>query len=248
MRIKTPERVPAIFVEFADTLIEEFEVVEFFKMVATRTAELVAYSHSGVLIADERNDLQFMAASDGCTQSLELFQVQSHQGPGRDCFLRGVSVVNSDLQTANDRWPRFAPLAVAAGFRSVHAFPMRLRSEVIGSMSIFSADVGQLDPVDVRVIQSLVDVAMIGLLKKRAIARGEVETEQLQDELNRRIIIEQAKGVLAQIHGCGVDEAFNLLRSYCRDHNLLLSSVAKAVVTDPAEYPVLTATRFRTSA
>lgn len=240
MSIPTAERIADIFVEFADTLVEEFDVVDFLQMVTIRASELVEHSDAGILIADKQNVLQFMAASDERTELLELYQVQAHQGPCQDCFLLGTPVVNSDLQTADDRWPQFAPRAVAAGFRSVHAFPLRLRREVIGALNLFSTDAGQLDPADVRIIQALADVATIGLLQQRAIKRGDVLSEQLQGALNSRIIIEQAKGAIAQIHGCGVDEAFNLIRSYCRSHNLLLSMVAKGVVTNPSEYSDLT--------
>lgn len=240
MSTQTPDRVAEIFVEFADTLVEEFDVVEFLQMVAARAAELVAHSDAGILIADKNSFLQFMAASDERTELLELFQVQSQQGPCQDCYILGTPVINTDLREATDRWPRFAPRAVAAGFRSVHAFPLRLRQEVIGALNLFSTDVGNLDPSDVRLIQALADVATIGLLQERAIKRGEVLSEQLQGALNSRIIIEQAKGVLAQIHGCTVDEGFNLLRAYSRTHNLLLSVVAAAVVHEPQLYPGLT--------
>lgn len=240
MSIQTSERVAQIFVEFADTLVEEFDVVEFLQMVALRAAELVDHSDAGILIADKHGVLQFMAASDERTELLELFQVQSQQGPCEDCFRLGIPVINADLRSANDRWPIFAPRAVAAGFRSVHAFPMRLRQEVIGALNLFSTDVGILEPADIRLVQALADVATIGLLQERAIRRGEVLSEQLQGALNSRIIIEQAKGALAQIHGCSVDEAFTKLRTYCRANNLLLSTVANGVVTAPNEFLELT--------
>ena len=240
MSIQASERVAQIFVEFADTLVEEFDVVEFLQMVALRAAELVDHSDAGILIADKHGALQFMAASDERTELLELFQVQSQQGPCEDCFRLGTAVVNADLREANDRWPVFAPRAVAAGFRSVHAFPMRLRQEVIGALNLFSTEVGRLEPADIRLVQALADVATIGLLQERAIRRSEVLSEQLQGALNSRVIIEQAKGALAQIHGCSVDEAFTRLRMYCRSNNLLLSTVANGVVTTPGDFPELT--------
>jgi hypothetical protein len=181
-----------------------------------------------------------MAASDERTELLELFQVQSHEGPCQDCFLKAVPVVNADLRQATDRWPQFAPRAVAAGFRSVHAFPMRLRQDVIGALNLFGTDVGRMEPADVRTVQALADVATIGLLQERAVQRGVVLTEQLQGALNSRVIIEQAKGAIAQMRGCSVDEAFTLLRGYCRNNNLRLSAVAHAVVTDPLGIPGLT--------
>jgi GAF domain-containing protein len=176
-----------------------------------------------------------MAASDENTALLELFQVQNHEGPCLDAFNTAHPVVNADLAAATGRWPRFAPRATAAGFRSVHAFPLRLRSEVIGALNVFGADTGSsLDDADVPIVQALADVAAIGLLQERAIRRSEILTEQLQGALNSRIVIEQAKGAVAQAHGVSVDEAFGLIRGFARRHNRRLSEVAQAVVTDPA--------------
>lgn len=234
------ERVAEMFVEFADTLVVEFDLVEFLHMVTIRATEVVGSTAAGLLLADPQGQLQFMAASDERTEWLELFQVQAHEGPCQDCFRGGVPVVNADLRSASDRWPQFAPRAVAAGFRSVHAFPMRLRQEVIGALNLFGGDVGRLEPDDVRTVQAIADVATIALLQERAVRRGEVLTEQLQGALNSRVIIEQAKGAIAQMRSCSVDEAFTILRDYCRDHNLRLSEIARAVVTDAKPIPGLT--------
>ena len=165
--------------------------------------------------------------------------MQAHEGPCQDCYREGAAVINADLRDATVRWPRFAPRAVAAGFRSVHACPMRLRKEVIGALNLFGTDVGEMHADDVRVVQALADVATIGLLQERAISRGDVLSEQLQGALTSRVIIEQAKGAIAQMRGCSVDEAFDLLRSYCRTSRLGLSSVAHTIVTDPRGVPGL---------
>jgi len=234
------EKVAEVFVEFADTLVEEFDLIEFLQMVTARASDLVGSSAAGLLLTDPHGTLQFMAATDERAEMLELFQVQSHEGPCQDCFRDGVAVVNADLAKAVDRWPNFAPLAAAAGFASVHAFPLRLRREVIGALNLFGSHTGRMDPVDVRTVQALADVATIGLLQERAVRRGEVLTEQLQGALNSRIVIEQAKGALAQIHSCSVDEAFDILRKYCRNHRLGLGEVARGVVNDPRAFPGLT--------
>jgi AmiR/NasT family two-component response regulator len=128
-----------------------------------------------------------------------------------------------------------------AGFRSVHAFPLRLRNEVIGALNVFGDQPGiTLDATDVSIVQALADVAAIGLLQERAIRRGEILTEQLQGALNSRIIIEQAKGATAQARGVSVDEAFTLIRNYARRTNRRLSDVARTIVTDPTSLPDLT--------
>jgi transcriptional regulator with GAF, ATPase, and Fis domain len=234
-----PERIAEVFVEVADTLVDEFDVIEFLEMVTSRASELVGSSAAGLLLADEHGRLQFMAASDEQAHLVELFQVQSREGPCQDCYRLGTAVADEDLLNATDRWPSFAPKAVAAGFRSVHAFPLRLRREVIGALNLFGKEVGLIAPSDVRVLQALADVATIGLLQERAVRRGEVLTEQLQGALNTRVIVEQAKGAVAQLYQVNVDEAFQLLRTYCRRNNLRLSTVAQAIITDPGSAPNL---------
>jgi GAF domain-containing protein len=233
-------RVAEIFVEFADTLVEEFDVVEFLQMVTSRAAELVDSAAAGLLLADEQGRLQFMAASDERTELLELFQVQAVEGPCQDCYRQGTPVVNADLTTAQDRWPQFTPRALAAGFASVHAFPLRLRQQVIGALNMFGTREGDLDPADVQVIQALADIATIGLLQERAVREATVLSEQLQGALQSRISIEQAKGAVAQIHGVDVDVAFELMRRYARSHNQALSVVARDVILDPANVGELT--------
>ena len=232
-------RVAEVFVEFADTLVEEFDLIEFLQMVTTRASELVGSAAAGLLLADPHGKLQFMAASDERAELLELFQVQAVEGPCQDCYVTGSPVVNADLRTASDRWPNFAPRAVAGGFRSVHAFPMRLRQDVIGALNLFGTDVGGMQPDDIRTVQALADVATIGLLQERAVRRGEVLSEQLRGALDSRIVIEQAKGAIAQMHGCSVDEAFDLLRGYARNNHLGLSAFARDFVSDPSAFPGL---------
>jgi GAF domain-containing protein len=237
------ERLAEVFVEVADTLVDDFDLIEFLRTVTARAAELVDVAAVGLLLADAHGQLQFMAASDEETRLLELFQLQHHEGPCLDAFLSGTPVVNADLRTATHRWPVFAPHAAGLGFRSVHAIPLRLRSRVIGALNLFGADAGSLEPEDVRVVQALADVATIGLLQEQTIHRGEILTEQLQGALNSRVIIEQAKGALARTHDIDVDRAFDLLRTYARNHNRKLVELAHAVLTDPTSVPDLTRRR-----
>ena len=234
-----PERLAEVFVEVADTLVDDFDLVEFLQMLTTRTSDLLGVSTAGLLLADQRGRLQLMAASDERTSMLELYQLQTREGPCLDCFTQGVAVIGADLEKATERWPRFAPHAVEAGYRSVHAFPMRLRDEVIGALNLFSDKSGDMDPADARVVQALADVATIGLLQERTVRRGEVVTEQLQTALKSRVVIEQAKGALAQIWACSTDEAFEMLRRYARARRLGLTDVAYKVTADPRSLPEL---------
>jgi transcriptional regulator with GAF, ATPase, and Fis domain len=234
MTTVSAQRLATIFVEVADTLVDEFDLIEFLHMITERAAGLVDAAAAGLLLADQRGRLEFVAGTDENVRLLELVQLRNHEGPCLEAFLSGEPVINVNLQDAAERWPHFAPRATDAGFRSVQAFPLRLRSQVIGALNIFSDTMGgDLHGMDASIMQALADVATIGLLQERAVRRGEVLTEQLQGALNSRIIIEQAKGAVAQAGGISVDEAFIAIRGYARRHNRRLTDVAQALVADP---------------
>ena len=234
------EKLAAVFVEVADTLVVDFDIVDFLQMVTTRSADMTRAEAAGLVLANERNQLQFMAASQESVKLLELFQLQAEEGPCLDCFRFGAPGANADLARAAERWPRFAPEAVRAGYRAVHAFPLRHRNKVIGALNLFSTSEGRIDANDGKVIQALADVATIGLLQQRAIAHGEILTEQLQVALASRVSIEQAKGALARMRRVSVDEAFTLMRTHARQNHLKLTDLALAVIHDPASQPALT--------
>ncbi|MEV8510164.1 GAF and ANTAR domain-containing protein [Actinoplanes sp. NPDC051475] len=228
------QKLAKVFVEIADTLVDEFDVIDYIQMLTERVAELTDAAAAGVLLTDQRGRLEFIAGSDENVSLVELFQLQNEQGPCLEAFHTGEPVVNVNLGEAAGRWPRFAPRAAAAGFQSVHAFPMRLRRQVIGALNVFGDTPGSdFADDDVTIMQALADAATIGLLQERAITRSEALTEQLQGALNSRVIIEQAKGAVAQAGGISIDEAFTAIRGYARRHNRRLTQVAHAIVTDP---------------
>ncbi|WP_446210377.1 GAF and ANTAR domain-containing protein [Micromonospora sp. IBSANI012] len=225
-----------VFVEMADTLVDDFDVLEFLHVLTERCVQLLAVSAAGLLLTDQQGTLQVVAASSERTRLLELFQLQTDQGPCVDCFRTGRPVSVVDL-SATGRWPRFAAAAAEVGFAAVHALPMRLRSEVIGALNLFDSQPGALDEGRLRIGQALADVATIGLLQQRAIHRRDILTEQLQTALNSRVLIEQAKGVLAERLQVDVGEAFALLRSGARSHNRRLSDLAQAIVDGSEPLP-----------
>lgn len=231
------ERLAAVFVEVADTLVADFDLIDFLHNLADHAASLSGAAWVGLMLADQNDQLHFMAASSEGAKHLELFQLQHSEGPCLDCHHSGVQVVVADLREATERWPDFAPRAVAAGVHSVHAFPMRLRDQVIGALNVFAEGPLPLDPMNVNLVQALADIATISIMQERAIAHAEMVTEQLQSALNTRIIVEQAKGVIARTHGIGVDAAFELLRSHARRHHLRLGALAREIVVGDAEVP-----------
>jgi len=226
------------FVDLADTMVADFDVIDFLHMLTDRSVALLAASAAGVMLADARGELRVAAASSEEAGLLELFQVQNDQGPCLDCFRTGRAVTATGFTGPARRWPRFAEAAAQAGFASVEALPMRLRDQVIGALNLFRAEPGPLDPADLRIAQALADVATIGLLHERNVRRRETVAEQLQAALNSRVIIEQAKGKLAERLSIDMDRAFKMLRDYARTSNLHLTDVARDFVEGAtAEFP-----------
>lgn len=224
------QRLAETFVELADTLVDDFDLVEFLHLLVDRCVALLDVSAAGLMLADSRGRLQVMASSTEDIRLLELFQLQNDQGPCTECFHSGVPVSHPDLAEATERWPQFASAAVESGFRTVHALPMRVRAEVLGAFNLFHTEPGQLDPTVTGIGQAMVDVAAIGLIQERSLRRHETLNEQLQAALDSRVLIEQAKGVLGERRGIDPGEAFTLLRNHARVHNQRLTALAAAVV------------------
>ena len=225
-----------VFVELADTLVDDFDLIDFLHVLTERCIQLFDVTAAGILVTDGQDKLQVVAASSERTRLLELFQLQTDEGPCLDCFRTGAPISAADLRTTQ-RWPRFSAAAAEVGFAAVHALPMRLRTEVIGALNLFDTDPGTLAEDKVRVGQAFADVATIGLLQQRAIHRRDVLTEQLQTALNTRVLIEQAKGLLAERLQVNVAEAFTVLRNAARSRNRRLSDLAQAIVDGSEQLP-----------
>jgi transcriptional regulator with GAF, ATPase, and Fis domain len=224
------------FVELTDTMVADFDVIDFLHVLTSRSAELLDVSAAGLLLADPRGELRVVAASSEAARLLELFQLQSDQGPCLDCFRSGKPVTATEL-SADQRWPRFAAAASEVGFTAVQALPMRLREQVIGALNLFRAAPGAFDPAIIRVGQALADVATIGLLHERSMRRSDILNEQLQTALNSRVVIEQAKGKIAERLGIDMNLAFTLLRDQARNRNQRLSDLARAFIDGTQAIP-----------
>jgi GAF domain-containing protein len=217
------------FLKLADTLVDDFDVIEVLTTLSDRCVELLAAAATGILLADPAGALQVIGASSEAASILELFQIQNEQGPCLDAFHSGRAVVHVDLRIGSP-WPRFAAMATEAGFISVHAFPMVVRAKVLGTLNMFLTQPGPLSAADVVVAQALAHAATLALLQYRAAEDSQRLNAQLQGALNSRITVEQAKGAIAEIAGVGTDEAFLRLRSFARNHNAKLTDIANAVV------------------
>jgi GAF domain-containing protein len=182
------------------------------------------------MLVAPRGDLRVMASSSEEIRVLELFELQAEEGPCLDAYRTGAPVVSGDLADDHGRWPVFSPVALAAGFRSVHAVPMRLRRSVIGALNLFRTDAGSMNDADHGAALALADVATIAILQHRALLQAQVVNDELSQALDNRIIIEQAKGVLAERTGIEVHAAFSRLRNHALSHELRLVDVARAIV------------------
>jgi GAF domain-containing protein len=230
MDVPEPAHLAEVFVEIADTLVADFDLVEFLGRLTTRLTELLPAEEVGIILADPGEGLRLIASSSERMHVLELYEVQHLEGPCLDCHATGAAVVNVDLADADSRWPRFAPLARRGGFRVVHALPMRHGDQGIGVVNIFDTTGKHLTTEELRVSQALADIATIGILHEEAIQEGRKLSEQLQHALDSRVVVEQAKAVLYERHSLDMGAAYEQLRGYARRSNLKVADVARRLL------------------
>jgi GAF domain-containing protein len=229
--------IARIFVQLADSLVDDFDVVEHLTTLAVGCVDVLDVSAAGLMLADEAGGLRVVASSSEAMRVVELFELQSQEGPCLDCFRSEMPVLNEHFGEAESRWPHFEAFALAAGFHSVHALPMRLRGEVIGALNLFRSDRGPLEEGDVLSAQAFADVATISILHHRADLESGQVREQLSKALTSRVLIEQAKGVVAERAGIGMEAAFARMRNHARSHHLKLADFAQDVINGTVPIP-----------
>lgn len=215
------------FVDMADTLADDYDAADMLHRLANYCVTLLGASAAGLLLADQRGGLETIAPDESASVR-ELLRTEP--GPCLDAYRSGEPLRVEAIAAEAAKWPRFAEQATTAGFRSVQALSLRLRKQVIGTLNLFGQGPDPVSGPALNVARALADVATIGILQERAIRRGELLAEQLQHALNSRVVIEQAKGVLAHAGGLEMDAAFDRLRAYSRARNERLSASAGAVV------------------
>jgi GAF domain-containing protein len=233
-------RVLDAVVSLVDSLLVDFDVIDLLTELTERCAQLLDIESAGILLADPLEQLRLLAATSEQARDLELFQLQADQGPCVDCYTTGQPVSVADLAAVTEKWPRFVPAAVDAGFASVHALPMRAAGIVLGALGLFGTRPGELNEADLLVGQTLAHIASVAILQERAPTPAAV-MPQLRSALIRRVLVEQAKGFLRESLDVSVEEAFALLRTYARSHGEHLTDVARRLMTDRQARPKLLA-------
>jgi GAF domain-containing protein len=217
-------------VEMADTLVDDYDVVDLLTGLADRCVSLLDVSAAGVMLASPEGSLGLVASSSEAMRLLELFELQTQEGPCLDAFRTGQSVEHENLQAGSGRWPSFSAAALQAGFASALALPLRLREATLGALNLLRVTRTPMDEADVVVARAFADLATLSIIQHRTAAESQRLNEQLSAALTSRVVIEQAKGVIAERAGVDLAEAFSRLRSHARNHNRRLTDVARAAI------------------
>lgn len=218
------------FAKLADTLVADYDVVDLLQFLVDTCQDLLDTAAAGILLADPTGDLEVIVSTSEASRLVEMMQLGAEAGPCIESFTTGRVVSVPDISHVSDAWAPFRDSALDQGFASAHAIPMRLRETTIGTLNLLRETEGELEPQDAAAAQAFADVATIGILHERSMRESMVLAEQLQNALNRRIVIEQAKGVIAHTHKVSMDDAFTLIRDYARSHQVPVSQVAARLV------------------
>jgi transcriptional regulator with GAF, ATPase, and Fis domain len=224
------QRLVDTFVTLTDTLVDDYDVVELLQTLVDGVVDLFDAAAAGILLAKQSQELEVIVSTSERSNVIGLLQLDAGEGPCVECFTTGKPVSVQDTREMQQRWPRFAAMSAESGFASVHAVPLRLRDTTLGSLNMYRETPGALNPEDALAAQALTDVATISILHQRTLEHAALTQQQLQRALDSRVVIEQAKGFLAQTHRIETDAAFTLLRQYARSHQKPLAEVANAVV------------------
>ncbi len=229
--------------EMADTLVDDYDVVDLLTGLADRCVNVLGVAAAGVMLVSPGGNLGLVASSSETMRLLELFELQAQEGPCLDAFRTGECVEHQDLETESGRWPSFSAAALGEGFQSVSALPLRFRDAIVGALNLFSVTQTPMAEGDVIVARAFADLATLSIVQHRASAEAQRVNEQLSAALTSRVVIEQAKGVVAERIGVDLAEAFSRMRAYARESNLRLTDVAEAAVAGTLDLDPLTWTR-----
>ncbi len=219
------------FVNVADSLVADYDIVDLLQTLVDECAVIFDAAAAGILLVAPDGGLEVVVSTDESSDFLGIVQAKNGDGPCVEAITTGRAVSVEDLELVDASWRYFADAALRAGYRSIHAIPMRLRDSTIGSLNLFRGSTGRLAQADIVAAQALADVATISILQERALRESDLARQQLQRALDSRIVIEQAKGVLAQRHGVDMGTAFEMIRTHARATQRRLGETAEEIVS-----------------
>jgi GAF domain-containing protein len=223
------ELLVGTLVELADSLVEDFDVIDVLTVLSDRCVEVLDVDSAGVMLVAPSGALQLVASSSETMRDLELFELQANEGPCVDCFVSGIPVTDLELSEVGEHWPRFAQRAMNEGFHSVLALPMHVRERTVGALNMFRTGNGPLPADDVHAAQALADVATIAIVQHQSLLDASTLNSQLNEALNSRIIVEQAKGKVSEAANLDMDCSFQRLRNHARRHNMRLTDLSRHI-------------------
>ncbi|WIB77971.1 GAF and ANTAR domain-containing protein [Curtobacterium sp. MCPF17_002] len=218
------------FVTLTDTLVTDYDVVDLLQSLVDNAADLFDASAAGIMLANQQQELEVIASTNERSNFIGLMQLEAGEGPCIEAFTTARAVSVETPAEMRRRWPRFAAASAELGYAAVHSVPLRLRETILGSMNLFRESTGALNAEDAIAARALTDVATISILQQRTTEHADLVRSQLQQALESRVVIEQAKGFLSHTHQVNLDTAFTLLRSHARSHQSRLADTARAVV------------------
>lgn len=222
-------RLLETFVTLTDSLVDDYDVLDVLQTLVDRAVELFDAAAGAIHLRSGDGTLEVAASTSERSSFIGLLQLNAGEGPCITAITTGQLVTSEDVAALQKRWPRFAAASQERGYVGVHAIPLRLRSDIIGSLNLFRETEGALNGPDAQAAQALADVATISVLQQRTIQNATVAAEQLQHALDSRVAIEQAKGYLARAFDIDMDTAREILRRYARTNQQRLTDAASAV-------------------
>lgn len=224
------QRLVRTFVALADSLVDDFDVVDVLQHLVDECIALFDAAAAGILLRGPTGSLEVIASTSHRSELVELMQLKAGEGPCVEAVATGRVVSVADLEGIAERWPVFAEDARSSGYASIHSIPLRLRDSTLGSLNLFREQTGQLNEPDAASARALADIATISILQQRLVEESGIAQAQLQRALDSRVLIEQAKGYLAQKQGLDMDAAFARIRSYARSTRSRLAAVAEEII------------------
>lgn len=230
MSLERDSTLFSALVEMADAAAAGYDVVELADSLVSTCVRLLGVDNAGFMLDDQRGSLEILASTSEETHLLELLELSDNQGPCLAAFRTGAMVSLVDLTPRTKLWPAFTAEALRQGIRTTYAMPISLRGRVIGALNLFKTSPGPLDAATLQVAYVLANMAAIGIINHWTLQQQELLNEQLQTALQSRIIVEQAKGIIAAQSNVEIQDAFGMLRAAARSARRPVSELAHEIV------------------